>query len=56
MTAIKNDDAQTARNNFGEPPNHADRIDELKFGCRFSDLGNLAFVHEPTIASTEMYR
>jgi hypothetical protein len=46
MAAIKDDDAETARDNFREPANHAGRIGELKFWSRFPDLGNLAFVHE----------
>ena len=46
MAAIKDDDTETARDNFGEPPNHAGRVGELKFGSGFPDLGNLAFVHE----------
>ena len=46
MAAIKDHDAETARNNFGKPANHAGRIDELKFGSGFPDLGDLAFVHK----------
>ena len=46
MAAIKNDHAETARNNFGEPSNRAGRIGQLKFGGGFSDCRYMTFVHE----------
>ncbi len=46
MTPVKNDDAETARDYFGESANHAGRIGQLKFGSSFSDRRYLAFVHE----------
>lgn len=52
MTAVKNDDAETARDQFGESADHAGRVGELKFGSSFADRRYLAFVHEHNIAST----
>jgi hypothetical protein len=46
MTPVKNDDAETARDQFGESADHAGRVGELKFGSSFADRRYLAFVHE----------
>ena len=56
MTTVKNDAAETARDQFGESANHALRVGELKFGSRFADRRYLAFVHEHNNSSTPMSR
>ena len=48
MTAIENDDADTARNQIRESALHAGRVGELEIGRCFADCGYLAFVHANT--------
>ena len=56
MTTVKNADAETARDQFGESANHAGRVDELKFGSRFADRRYLGFVHEHNNSFAPMSR
>jgi hypothetical protein len=50
MSAIKNDDAQSARDQIVEPAHDTGRVGERELGSLFTDRGNVTFVHTHDIS------
>jgi hypothetical protein len=51
MSAVENDDADSAGDQIVKSANHTGRVGERELGSLFADRRNLAFIHETTIAA-----
>jgi hypothetical protein len=51
MSAVEDDDAQSAGDQIVEAANHTGRVSERELGSLLADRRNLAFIHETTIAA-----
>jgi hypothetical protein len=53
MSAVENDDAQSAADQIVKSANYTSRVSERELGSLLADRRNLAFIHETTIAALE---
>jgi len=51
VSAVENDDAQSAGDQVVESANHPSRVGERELGSVFTDRRDLTFIHETTIAA-----